>query len=127
MVLRVAKVDEVLVLTEDMTHALRVVELRLVVKTIYEANLAVSDLVLKLHGIFIYNDYTVVGCICDENEITIEASLLLNTDNLARIAEILTSSGTLFGSLADRIILSLGFLLYCFLFFRLPVDGTTMV
>ena len=30
-VLRVAKVDEVLILTEDMTHALRVMELRLVV------------------------------------------------------------------------------------------------
>ena len=30
-VLRVAKVDEVLILTEDVTHALRVMELRLVV------------------------------------------------------------------------------------------------
>ena len=54
-----------------MTHALRVMELRLVVQTINKANLAVSNLILELHGIFIYNDYTVVGRICDENEISV--------------------------------------------------------
>ena len=41
MVLRVAKVDEVLVLTEDVAHALRVMKLRLVVLPIDKANFAV--------------------------------------------------------------------------------------
>ena len=90
-----------LILTEDMTHALRVMELRLVVQTINKANLAVSNLILELHGIFIYNDYTVVGRICDENEISVEASLLLNTDDFTRVAKILTSGSTFFGCLSD--------------------------
>ena len=53
-VLRVAKVDEVLILTEDMAHALRVMELGLVIQTVHKANLSVSNLILKLHRIFIY-------------------------------------------------------------------------
>lgn len=101
MVLRVAKVDEVLILTEDMAHALRVMELGLVIQTIHKANLSVSNLILKLHRIFIYYDNTVVCRICDENEVTIEAGLLLNAYDFARIAEILTSSGSLFSRLPD--------------------------
>ena len=101
MVLGVAKVDEVLIFTEDMAHTLRMMELSFVVQTVYKANLTVSNLILELHGIFIYNDYAIVSCICDENQITIQASLLLDADDFARIAEILASGGTLFGCLAD--------------------------
>ena len=127
MVLRVAKVDEVLILSEDMAHALRMMELRLVVLTINKANFTVSNLILELHGIFIYNDYTVVSRICDENEITIEACLFLNADDFAGVAKVLTPGSSLFGRLADCLIFPLGFFLNCFLFFGLPVNSTTMV
>ena len=127
MVLRVAKVDEVLVLTEDVAHALRVMKLRLVVLSINKANFAVSNLILKLHGIFIDDDYAVVGRVCDDNEITIETSLLLNADYFAGVTEVLTSGGSLFGRLADCLILPLGFDSICFLFFWPPANRASMV
>ena len=116
-----------LILTEDMAHALRVVELRLVVLSINKANFTVSNLILELHGIFIYNDNTVISRICDENEVSIQASLFLNADDFTRVAEVLTSGSSLFGRLADCLVFPLGFFLNCFLFFGLPVNGTSMV
>ena len=55
-VLRVAKVDKVLILAEHMTESLRMMELSFVVCSIDEANLAVSDLVLELHCLLVDHD-----------------------------------------------------------------------
>lgn len=55
-ILRVAQVDEVLVLAEHMAEPLRMMELSFVVGPIDEANLAVSDLVLELHRLLVDHD-----------------------------------------------------------------------
>ena len=56
MILGVANVEEMLVLTEDVTQALRVVELSLIERTVDQTNLAVSNLFLEAHGPLINHD-----------------------------------------------------------------------
>lgn len=53
MVFTIAEIQKVLVLSEHMAHALWVMELRLVIGSIDEANLSISNLVLELHRILI--------------------------------------------------------------------------
>ena len=127
MVLRVAQVDEVLVLAVDVTHALRVVELRLIVSTIDEANLAISDLVLELHLLFIDDDKTVVGCVRHNDQVSVQTCLFFDTDHLARVAEVLATRDPLFSRLADLLSLSLRLDLTCLLLLRLPLNRRRVV
>ena len=53
MIFAVTDVQKVLVLSEHVTHALRVMELRLIVCAIDKTNLSVANLVLKFHRILI--------------------------------------------------------------------------
>lgn len=39
------------------------VELRFTVVAVYETNLAITDLIFKSHGVFIYYYKAVVGCV----------------------------------------------------------------
>ncbi len=91
MVFRVTEVDEMLVLSVDMAQALRVVKLSLVVSTVHQTNLAVSDLILKSHCVFIdYNDSIICG-VCNNNQVSIQAMLFLNADDFAWVPEVLTT------------------------------------
>ena len=53
MIFAVTDVQKVLILPEYVTHALRVMELSLIVCTIDKTNLTVVNLVLKFHRILI--------------------------------------------------------------------------
>ena len=86
MVFRITKVDEVLVLSEHVAHALRVMELCFSVVAIDEANLAITDLVFKLHSVLIDKDDSVVSSVSNNDQVAIEASLLFNANDLARVA-----------------------------------------
>ena len=61
MVLCVTNIDEMLVLSEDMAQAKRMVELHLTVGSIDKAHLPVTYLTLKLHGFFIHYDKPIVA------------------------------------------------------------------
>ncbi len=71
MVFRVAEIDEMLVLSVYMAQALWVVKLSLIVSTVYQPNLAVSDLILKSHCVFIDNNYSIVCRVCYNNQVSI--------------------------------------------------------
>ena len=60
-VLGVANIDEVLVFSEHVAQAKRVVELHLAVRAIDETHLSISDLTFELHGFFIYEDKAVIA------------------------------------------------------------------
>ena len=70
-VFRVAEIDEMLVLSVDMAQALWVVKLSLIVSTVYQPNLPVSDLILKCHCVFIDNNYSIVCGVCYDNQVSI--------------------------------------------------------
>ena len=70
-ILSVTQVQVVLVLSKDVADALRVMKLCLAVAAIYQANLAVTDLVLKLHRIFIDHHESVVGCVGHHDQVAI--------------------------------------------------------
>lgn len=65
MILAVTDVQKVLILPENVTHALRMMELRLIIRTIDKTNLSVANLVLELHCILINENYSVIRCIGD--------------------------------------------------------------
>ena len=52
-----------LIFSKNVAKTLGMMELGLVVGTIDQANLAIADLVFKLHRLFIYDDYSIVGCV----------------------------------------------------------------
>jgi len=58
-------------------------ELRFVVGSIDETNLTIANLILKLHRVLIDQNNSIVGCVCYSDEISIQASLLFDADNLA--------------------------------------------
>ena len=126
-VLAVAQVQEVLVLSEDMAHALRVMELRLVVGTVDESNFSVANLVLKLHRILVYEHDAIVGRIGDYDEISVETSLFFNADDLAWVSEILPACDPLFATLADGLVHALGFYFVCLLLFGLPSNRCRVI
>jgi len=86
MVFRITKVDEVLVLSEHVAHALRMMELCFSVVAIDEANLAITDLVFKLHSVLVDKDDSVVSSVSNNDQVAIEAGLLFNANDLARVA-----------------------------------------
>ena len=71
MVLCVAQIDEMLVLTENVAQALRVMELRLRIVSIDQANLSVSDLFFKLHCLFVDQHDTVISSVRYNNQVVI--------------------------------------------------------
>ena len=64
MIFAVTDVQKVLILPEYVTHALRVMELSLIVRAINQTNLTISDLIFKLHGLFIDDYHAIVCSIC---------------------------------------------------------------
>lgn len=71
MVFRVAEIDEVLILSVDVAQALWVVKLSFIVGTVYQPNLAVSDLILECHCVFIDNHHSIVCGVCYNNQVSI--------------------------------------------------------
>ena len=65
MVFTITDVQEVLILSEDVTHSLRVMELRLIVCPIDKAYFPVADLVLELHRVLIDDHESIVGRVGD--------------------------------------------------------------
>lgn len=63
MILGITNVDVVIALSVNVTQALWVVELHLIVISIDQANLAISNDIHALHGFFIYHDQTVIRTI----------------------------------------------------------------
>ena len=122
MVLAVTQVEEVLVLSENVAHALRVMELSFIICTIDKANFTVANLGFKLHRIFIYEDQAIVSCVCDNDQISIQACLFFDADDLARVAEILSAGRPFLTALADGLIDALGFDFVGFLLLWLPSD-----
>ena len=127
MILAVTDVQKVLILPEHVTHALRVMELSLIVCTIDKTNLSVANLVLKFHRILIDEHNSIICSIRDDKQIPVQARLLLHADNLARVPEVLPSRRSLFTSLTYSLIDALGFDLVGLLLFRLPADRRAVV
>ena len=103
-VLRIAYVDEMLILSENVAHSLWMMELSFRVLAIYQSNLSVSDLILELHRIFVDEDDAIIGCVRDDDQITIESSLLLNADHFAGVSEILTAACSFLRALTYRVV-----------------------
>ena len=127
MILCVADVYEVLVLTENVAEALRMMELRLIIVSIDKADLTVSYLLIKLHCLLIHQDNTIIGSVRDHDQVMIQASLLLDTDHFARVSEVLPSSTSLFATLTHGLIFKLGPLKIRFLLLRLPLNRTRVL
>ena len=116
----VAEVQKVLILAEDVAHALRVMELRLVIGTIHEANFTVANLILKLHGVLVDKHDSVVRSIGDNEEISVQAGLLFDTYDLAGVPQVLSAGRPFLIRLADRLIYALSLDLVGLLLLRLP-------
>lgn len=127
MILAVTDVQKVLILPEHVTHALRVMELCLIVCTIDKTNLSVANLVLEFHRILIDEHNSIICSIRDDKQIPVQARLLLHADNLAWVPEVLPSRRSLFTSLTYSLIDALGFDLVGLLLFRLPADRRAVV
>ena len=127
MILTVTEVQEVLVLAEDVAHALRVMELRLIIGSINEADFTVSDLVFELHRFLVDDHDSVVGGVGDDQQVAVQAGLLFNTDELAGVAEILPAGRPLLTRLANRLIDALCLDLVRLLLLGLPSYRRSMV
>ena len=109
-----------LILAEDVAHALRVMELCLIIGTIYEANFTVSDLIFKLHSVLVDKHDSVVRSIGDNEEISVQAGLLFDTYDLAGVPQVLPAGRPFLIRLADRLIDALCLDLVGLLLLRLP-------
>ena len=126
-VLCVAKVQEVLILPENVAEALRMMELSLVVGTIDQANLAIADLVFKLHRLLVNNYKSVVCRVNDHKKVVVEAGLLLDADGFAWVPKILSGSHLLFLRLSDVLADYLLFLSLLLLFFWHHANGGCVI
>ena len=109
-----------LILPEHVAHALRMVELRLIISTINEANFTVADLVFKLHGVLIDDHDPIVGSIRDDEEISVQAGLFFDADDLAGVPQVLPAGRPFLIRLANRLIDALCLDLVGLLLLRLP-------
>ena len=116
-----------LILPEYVTHALRVMELCLIIGTIHEANFTVADLIFKLHRVLIDEHNSVVGSIGDNEEISVQASLLFNANKLARVPQVLSAGRPFLICLADRLIDALSLDLVGLLLLRLPPNRRSVI
>lgn len=127
MVFSVTQVQVVLVLSKNVTDALRMMELRLIVAAIYQADLAVTNLVLKLHRIFVDHHKSIVGSVGHNNQVMVQSGLLLDADDLAWVAQMLLTSGSLLTTFADGLVLTLCPNLICLFLFWLPPDCAVVI
>lgn len=102
-------------------------ELRLIVSTVYQSNFPVANLVLKLHGVLIDDHDAIVGSVGNDDQISVEASLLLDADDFTGVAQVLTTCSSLLIAFTDRLVNALCFDLIGLLFLRLPSDRGGMV
>ena len=127
MVLAITEIHKVLILTEDVAHSLWVVELRLVIGSIDKTNLAVANLVFKLHRVLIDENNSIVRRVGYSYEISVQACLLLHADNFPWVAEILAASRSLLIALTDGLVDSLSLDFVSFLLFRLPFNRCSVI
>jgi hypothetical protein len=78
------------------------VETRLLIRTVDEADLAVADGALALKGLFVDEDQAVVACVGDYEQVVVKTFLLLDAEELPRVAQVavegsLLVEGELFG------------------------------
>ncbi len=71
MVFRVADIDEMLVFPVHVAKALRMMELSFIVRPVYQADLPVSYLVFKSHCVLIDDNYSVVGSIRNNDQVSV--------------------------------------------------------
>ena len=76
-------------------------ELSLVVESINQANLSVSDLYFELHCLFIDEDDAIICSIGNYDQVVVEASLLLYANNLTRVPEVLPTGRALLFTFTD--------------------------
>ena len=127
MIFRVTEIDKMLILSIDMAQALWVMKLSLIVSTIYQTNLAVSDLILKCHCVFIDYNHSIICRVSYKNQVSIQTELFLNTDDFTRVSEMLTTCNFFLIGLADSLVFALGFYLTSFLLFGLPANSTGVI
>jgi len=70
-VLRITEVYEVLILSKNVAQTLRVMELRLSVGSIDEADFAIANLVFKFHCVFIDNNDAIVRSVSYHDQVSI--------------------------------------------------------
>lgn len=126
-ILCVTEVNEVVALPEDVTQALRVMELGFQVLTIDEADLSISDLLFELHSFFIDYDDSIVGCVRHDDQVSVQVCLLFNAQYFAWVPKVLLPSCLFFCAFADGLVYLLSFLFNCLLLFGLPVDHSFVV
>ena len=127
MILCITDVNEVLVFTENVAEALWVVKLCFIVITVNQADLTVSDLLIKLHCLFVHQHNSIVSCVRNHNQVVIQACLLLDANHLARVSEVLSASTSFFTSLTHGLVFELGSFQVSFLLFRLPLNRCGVV
>ena len=60
-----------LIFSENMAHTLWVMELRLIISTIYQSNFPVANLVLELHRVLVDDYDAIVGSVGDDDQISV--------------------------------------------------------
>ena len=110
-----------------MAHTLWVMELRLIISTIYQSNFPVANLVLELHRVLVDDYDAIVGSVGDDDQISVEAGLLLDADDFTGVAQVLATCSSLLIAFTDGLVNALCFDLIGLLFLRLPSDRSGMV
>jgi len=67
MIFCITDIYEMLILSEDMTKSLRVMELYFAVATVYETYFSVANLAFTFHSVFIDYQYTIISRIAYNN------------------------------------------------------------
>ncbi len=81
-----------LILPEYMAEALGVMELSLIIGPIDQSYLSVSNLLYELHRVLIDYHKSVIGAVRNDDQVVLQSSLLLNTQDLAWVSQVLLTS-----------------------------------
>ena len=102
-------------------------ELRLIISTIYQSNFPIANLVLELHRVLVDDYDAIVGSVGDDDQISVEAGLLLDADDFSGVAQVLATCSSLLIAFTDGLVNALCFDLIGLLFLWLPSDRSGMV